>query len=342
MTDIFVSHAVADKPLAKLLVDFLKEAIGVPASAIFCSSVKGHHIPLGEDFNAYIKQQIQKPKLVILLMTPAYMESSFCLMELGAAWAQGAKSLAVVVPPIEFDAVTKTLGLKQAWKITDKSGLVDLRQTVRDTINNLEKRTDHTWDDKRTNWNVALKKALEKLQQASKVDASDHQKSLDELKEKDAEIEQLETALGTAQERYAELEKAKDKDEVKAIKKRHAGSQALQDEFDKLIEAVEKAKPQISNIVLKHIILDHFNLAGRIDWFNYRPEFEAAIQYGLITPDTEAVQWDRHKLKPFARALEALQRFVDSEDGDKLRALQDADVPMDADDLAFWEYHLSI
>jgi len=87
MRDIFVSHAVADQPLAKLLVDFLKEAIGVPSSAIFCSNVKGHHIPFGEDFNDYIKQQIQKPRLVILVMTPAYMESSFCLMELGAAWA---------------------------------------------------------------------------------------------------------------------------------------------------------------------------------------------------------------------------------------------------------------
>jgi hypothetical protein len=30
MSDIFISHAVADKHLAKLFVDFLKEAIGVP------------------------------------------------------------------------------------------------------------------------------------------------------------------------------------------------------------------------------------------------------------------------------------------------------------------------
>ena len=120
MTHIFISHAVADQKLAKLLVDFLKEAIGVPTAAIFCSSVKGHHILPGEDFNEYIKEKIQKPKLVILLMTSAYMESSFCLMELGAAWVQSSKSLPIVVPPIEYDQVTKTLGLKQAWKITDK------------------------------------------------------------------------------------------------------------------------------------------------------------------------------------------------------------------------------
>jgi TIR domain len=120
MSEIFLSHAVADQPLAKLLVDFLKEAIGVPNNAIFCSGVKGHDIPLGEDFNEHIKQKIQRPQLVMLLMTPAYIESLFCLMELGAAWAQSATSLAIVVPPIEFQTVTKTLGLKQAWRITDR------------------------------------------------------------------------------------------------------------------------------------------------------------------------------------------------------------------------------
>jgi TIR domain len=342
MTDIFISHAVADQPLAKLLVDFLKEAIGVPTTAIFCSSAKGHHIPLGEDFNAYIKQEIQTPKLFILLMTPAYMESSFCLMELGAAWAQSARNLAIVVPPTDFNAVTKTLGLKQAWKITEKPGLVDLRQLIRDTIPNLEKRSEHTWDEKRAIWNVALKNALAMLQPALKVDASDHQKALSELKEKDAEIERLETALGSALERYAELERAKDKDEVKAIKKRNAGSQALQDEFDELIAAVRKAKPQISNVVVKHIILDHFDLAGRIDWYTDRQEFEAAVKYGFISPDGGQVRWDRDKLKPLRKALGDVQAFLDGEDGQKLRELQDPHVPMDPDDLAFWEYHLRI
>lgn len=166
----------------------------MPASAIFCSSVKGHHIPLGEDFNTYIKEQIQKPKLVILLMTPAYMESSFCLMELGAAWAQSSKSIAIVVPPIDYDTVTKTLGLKQAWKITDKSGLVDLRKVVRSTTPDLEERSDHTWDDKRKQWGLDLKKILAKLQQATKVNADKHEKALADLRERDEEVERRQRA----------------------------------------------------------------------------------------------------------------------------------------------------
>ena len=341
MTDIFISHAVADKDLAKLLVDFLKEAIGVPASTIFCSGVKGHHIPLGEDFNEYIKQQIQKPKLVILLMTPAYMESSFCLMELGAAWAQSSKSLAIVVPPIDFNEVTKTLGLKQAWKITDRAGLVDLRDLVVKAIPKLERRTEHTWDDKRTRWNIDLKKVLPKLQQATRVDATKYQEVRDELNEKNEEIERLETALESADERYSELEKLKDKQEVKALRTRTRGSQALQEEFDELIQAVNESTPErISDVVIKHIIMDHFGKAGSIDWSNDRPEFERAVKYGLIDSEDDRVQWNRNKLKPFKKAIEAVEMFLSSEEGDKLRKLQDDDVPMDPDDLAFWEHHL--
>lgn len=342
MSDIFISHAVADKQLAKLLLDFLKEAIGVPASSIFCSSVKGHHIPLGEDFNAYIKEQIQKPKLVILLMTPAYMESSFCLMELGAAWAQSAKSLAVVVPPIDFDTVTKTLGLMQAWKINDKSGLTDLRDMVRKAISGLEERLDHTWDDKRTQWGIDLKKVLSKLQAPTKVDAAKHETALADLKDREEEVDRLENALEKAQEQYAELEKLKDKEEVKALNKKKPGSRALQKEFDELIEAVGDAKPRATKVVLKHIIADHFDRAGRIDWFSDRQEFEDAVKYGLISPENDRVEWGREKLKALRSALEAVQGFLDSEEGADWRKQQETHVPTDPDDLEFWEYHLNL
>jgi hypothetical protein len=263
-------------------------------------------------------------------------------MELGAAWAQNSTSLAIVVPPVDYNDVTKTLGLKQAWKITDKSGLVDLRQLVAKTIPNLEERSDHTWDDKRTNWNIALKKVISNLQQSTKVDAAKHQEALDELSEKNAEIDQLETSLGIAQEKYAELEKVKNKEELKALKKRGADSQALQEEFDELIEAVINSKPKTSNVVFKHIILDHFDMAGTIDWYNDKEEFEQAVKYGLISQEDDSVRWDRNKLKPLMKALRAVQEFLSSEDGEKFRKLQESDVPMEPDDQEFWEYHLSI
>jgi vacuolar-type H+-ATPase subunit I/STV1 len=263
-------------------------------------------------------------------------------MELGAAWAQSATSLAIVVPPIEFQTVTKTLGLKQAWRITDRKGLVDFRDLVRKAIPKLETRSEHTWDDKRTQWNVDLKKILPKLQLATKIDAQKHEEVVAELKEKGEEIERLETALAKAQEENAELEKLKNREDVKALKRRTSGSKALQKEFDELIAAVGEAKPKATKIVLRHIIADHFDRAGRIDWFNERQDFEDAVKYGLISPEGDRVEWERGKLKQFRKALQAVQAFLDSEDGAKLREVSDSDTPMDPDDLGFWEYHLDI
>jgi hypothetical protein len=53
------------------------EAVGVPPKAIFCSSLPGFGVPLTHDFNKDMKEQINAADLVILLMTPAYMDSHF-------------------------------------------------------------------------------------------------------------------------------------------------------------------------------------------------------------------------------------------------------------------------
>lgn len=183
---------------------------------------------------------------------------------------------------------------------------------------------------------------LAKLQPATKVDAGKHEKALADLKEREAEVDRLEDALARAQEQYAELEKLKDKEQVKALNKKKPGSQAVQKEFDELIEAVGDAKPRASKVVLKHIIADHFGRAGRIDWFSDRQEFEDAVKYGLITPENDHVEWGREKLRPLRKALEAVQAFLDSEDGAKWHKQQEAHVPTDPDDLEFWEYHLDL
>ncbi len=67
-----------------------------------------------------MRAQIQHPKLVILLMTPSYMDSPFCLMELGATWALELTPLPVVVPPMSFADVTRTIGQIQSWNITNQ------------------------------------------------------------------------------------------------------------------------------------------------------------------------------------------------------------------------------
>lgn len=339
MADIFLSHAGGDKKLADLLTSFLKEAIGVPNDAIFCSSVPGHGIPLGVDFNTYMRDRIQHPKLVIMLMTEAYMESAFCLMELGAAWALSHRSLPIVVPPIEFSRVSQTLGLVQGWPISDHSKLVDLRNLIQEVGISLEPRNEHTWDKKRTEWRTSLRKVLNNLPKATKVSADEYRAALQEAEEQTKEIEALTGNLERAEETIEKLKATRNKEDVQAVL-RQMGGGSPEDRFDELMEEVRRALPDAAPAVIMHIIMDHYDKAGRIDWMHERDAFEDAVQRNLLSADEESrVLWDGRKLKSFSKALCELDAFMASEEGELAMKAKE-DEPMEPNDRDFWVHHL--
>lgn len=344
MTEIFISHAVADKALADKLVSFLKEAIGVPAKSIFCSSVEGQGIPLGDDFNDYMKKQIQEPKLVILLMTPRYMESWFCLMELGATWAKSLTALPIVVPPVRFSVVSSTLGLKQGWSIDDHSKLVDLRTMITATGIGLEPRTEHDWDKKRAAWKVDLRKAMKKLACATSVSASEHQEIRDELIETTQELESLQEAYAEAGELIDELKAAKDAAAVSAIMSKKNGKNTPETQFKSLMEEILDLQPKVSIHFYMNIIMDYYGKSAPIDWFDndQKRDAENAVQYNLMEVDEpHGYLWGGKKLKKVAGALKALDSFLESDEGSSFaKAREAAGYTMDTDDLEFWEENL--
>lgn len=344
MTDIFISHAVADKALADKFVAFLKEAIGVPTKSIFCSSIDGQSIPLGDDFNEYMKKQIRSPKIVILLMTPRYMESWFCLMELGATWAKSLKALPIVVPPIKFNAVSSTLGLKQGWSIDNAAKIIDLRQMIRETDVALEPRNEHDWDKKRAAWKVDLKKLLKNLAPATNVSASDHNIVQAKLAELQQELASLQDAYEEASETIEELKSVKNTVAVKAImSKKSASNPKIQ--FDEFLETISKLRPRVSINFYRNLIMDLYNRAADIDWHDNDQQSDAtsAIQYKIMESDEPyAYLWDGKKLKNVADAVKALEKFLESEEAENLvNERESKGHTMDTDDLEFWEENLN-
>ncbi|WP_165929819.1 toll/interleukin-1 receptor domain-containing protein [Rhizobium sp. PP-CC-3G-465] len=338
MADIFVSHCVADKKLAERFVSFLKEAIGVPAKSIFCSSVGGHDIPLTVDFNDYMKEKIRKPKLVITLMTPRYMESWFCLMELGAAWSLSHKTLAIVVPPITFDVVTRTLGLKQGFNIQSAAKLIDLRQTIHGLGIALEIRTEQDWEKKRAAWNAGLKKLLRELPPASSVSSADHKTVQDQLVEVEKERDSLQDLYSEALEKIEDLMELKDKEDVKAVLKKH-GDTDLNAEVDALIDEVGAKQPKwMTKTFFIDLLMDYFDKPTSIDWSNSdtRQIGEIAIQKNWLSQDPpHEPEWNG-KIKSLGKAIKAVKVFFAEVDVEKF----DDDAPTDCTDRDFWEYHL--
>jgi len=90
---IFISHSNLDQKVATTLADFLCYGLGVASDHIFCSSKEDAGIPIGVDFNKYIKEKITESAdfFTIAIISNAYYNSKYCLYELGAAWGLSKK-----------------------------------------------------------------------------------------------------------------------------------------------------------------------------------------------------------------------------------------------------------
>lgn len=117
---VFISHAAKDKELVDAFCEFFENGMGV--RDIFCSSKSGC-LGIGEDFIRRIREEVCGCEYVIFLITPEYLKSSFCQIEMGAAWALGKQIIPIIVPPLTFSDLNKPMDDKQAIKLTNKEGL---------------------------------------------------------------------------------------------------------------------------------------------------------------------------------------------------------------------------
>lgn len=160
---VFISHAVKDKELAKLLVNLIENGIGVPESEIFCSSVDGYGIPTGKNFIEYIKLQIQEPKVVILLLTPSYFNSNFCLCEMGAAWIKSHQLFPILVPPLSYEDVKDVLTSTQVTKIDESLKYNELQEYIIKESDGFTPKSLIKWETERNLFISLLPPLLEKL-----------------------------------------------------------------------------------------------------------------------------------------------------------------------------------
>jgi hypothetical protein len=86
---MFVSYSDTDQAIAHVVVDRLTQA-GVP---VWTDSA----IRLGEDFVEAIERGLRSSDVYLLLISPQFMSSEFCLYELGFA-LKGQRAGATIIP----------------------------------------------------------------------------------------------------------------------------------------------------------------------------------------------------------------------------------------------------
>jgi hypothetical protein len=129
---VFITHSSLDKELAEALVNYLRLATGLSPAQVFCSSVEGYGVPTGASFMNFIRVQLQKTRLVVPLITPAYLDSVFCQWELGAVWARrGLPSFPIRVSSVDHSRLPAPLAQLQISEISHQG----LRGLARDVAN---------------------------------------------------------------------------------------------------------------------------------------------------------------------------------------------------------------
>jgi len=123
---IFVSHAAADVDLAKALVDCLLSCFEIPDADIRCTSVPGHKLPVGADVASTLKNDLSDSAVVIGLLTPSAVSSSWVLFELGAAWGAAKRILPIVGAGLDFSDLPGPLGGHHAVRASDENGMTQL------------------------------------------------------------------------------------------------------------------------------------------------------------------------------------------------------------------------
>lgn len=124
--NVFISHSSANKEIAEHLSAYLIR-IGVKEKNIFCSSIIGQGVGNGEKLNDTIAKAIKKSKLIVFLLSRDFLDSSYCMEELGTGWylnqCKGAICFHLVLPDMELSDLNGFVNSK-----VDKFSFVDSEQ----------------------------------------------------------------------------------------------------------------------------------------------------------------------------------------------------------------------
>jgi hypothetical protein len=289
---IFISHSTKDKEIIDAFVDIiLHGALSVPIDKIFCVSTDGTKIKSGADWRDSINESLLTAKVNFLIITPNYKESEVCLNEMGAAWVTSATVLPLIIDPINYKTVGVIQEPNQIEKLLDEKSLDRIKDEVQEKLDIPPAliKSDR-WTVKKTEFLIRVKKYLaanpfeipmdrDAFNELIKAKA-DLEKTVNNLIEEKAELEIL----------VKDLEKAKDKEEVKKAIKKHKPDS----DYDEFVEVVEKAKKQLEKFspIMRGIIFKEYTGKDiKINWEYYREDIDEAVAKDFVSEELNA-DWE--------------------------------------------------
>jgi hypothetical protein len=312
MSKVFLSHSTKDKNLVQHYLKLL-QGFGIHTADIYCTSLEGTITP-GEQFIPNIQKNIEEANVVIPLITENYLDSLFCIAEMGAAWALKHRIYPIIVPPVTYSRLESSpLKGIQAVNLTVKTDVVGIYHHLKDTFSVIERPVNPI------QMIVAVDTFLEELPQKYTSNNRQQyvpQKKYDELsgqvddaikiiKKKDSTIRELEAYVG-------QLEKVKNTEEILALKIQYSD---VWETFIKHVEQVKSELKNLDNIVVSSI---YFGYRSEEYWPNRQNEYiwdkirELELDNFIKIDDGVEPNWSHPKIRKADEFLTRFQNFTKS------------------------------
>ncbi len=301
---IFISHSTQDKALVEALVNILLDnGCQIDRNDIYCSSIEGMGTLSGDpDFIRDLKDKLHEASLIILLLSPNYYDSQYCLAELGATWMLDTRTFPIIVPPLKVGEIKGILQVTQVGSIDDETHLERLRDAAT-TSSGIPNVNSDNWLKRRIAFSDQLSDILGSLPVPMRI-SPDALKRVQEradiykqeLDEANSEIEGLKVLI-------AELEKLKDPEDVAKVKFERLSEHQ---KFDDLRWEVIVKLRELPKVVQKAFYFAENNEAYATEDQEEDEDARSAVRQGYL----KKAAYGKYRIETGRPDVEAAQRAV--------------------------------
>ncbi|MGE6601478.1 toll/interleukin-1 receptor domain-containing protein [Lysinibacillus fusiformis] len=340
MSKIFISHSTKDGDLAIKLMDLLQNQFNLSRPNFFLTS--DEELKYGGDWIEEIREGMEDANIILPLITPNYLESQFCLCELGAAWINQIALVPVIIPPLDYNALKDTpyRSWVQAITLNSVKDIQRLAQAMIDKSVGTVQMVRFTTRAENF-YSEVLQPFVNKMESRDIITP----KAVGDLKAQMLEYQnayqETEDELNKAKKEIAALRKMKNVDEIKEFDYAQMNEWELfLDEVDKVKQTFKKLKKHVISILYHHRKVHSFG--GFIGEQEDLSTLKMLENEGYITFDSGWVpDFDHLAIQKADKALDNLAKLIETLELDEQfcnRFMEEyEDVRLSLDYSPFWE-----
>lgn len=317
---VFVSHATVDKPIVDELVNLMSMGMKVPPDHIYQSSHPGRGTPPGDDLIKTVRKHLGSAKVVILMLTPNYFNSVYCLGEMGATWFLGRrKTFPLILPDMKPETIAGFLRTRDMGRIDDGDRLNLLYSVVSRSLALPQNVVD--WDQERARFLRNLRNVLIQVPGPTSVPGEDHENVKAQRDNALMEKEELRSKLAEKDKIIQQILAAKSLDEANRLAtKSTENSDAEYAAFKAIIARLRQELGSLPSTVVDVLHADYcgkdYPENGSImaiqEVVRFEQHFRSLIHQGYLNESSYRVRpnYDHFSLKPIRADVQELRKLL--------------------------------